>query len=112
MASAPSRTTMIWFATPQLLNARSVSFSSVGLSSTRRICFVTISPRFSGEREVESRPPIDGGVGPDLSTVAVHDTLGRREADAGAGKLAHRMQTLKWSEQALCVAHVEAGTVV
>src|SRR5256714_6544645 len=113
MASTPSRATTTSLAMLLFLRARSVSASSLGLSSTRRITLLSIFRLLEvGECEVEGRPLAHGPFGPDPSAVTVDDTLDGGEADARALELVPAVETLERAEQLSGVCHVEARAVV
>ena len=50
--------------------------------------------------------------GPNPAAVAVNDALHGGQANTGARKFSHAMQTLERSEKFVRVGHVEAGAVV
>src|ERR1700722_7093963 len=62
--------------------------------------------------EVEGRTFADGALGPYVTSVAFYDLPHAGQADAGAGKLAGRVQPLERSEQLVHVLGVETGAVV
>ena len=64
------------------------------------------------QREVKARAAAGFGFGPDVAAMAAHDALHRRQADAGAREVVGAVQALEHAEQAVGVAHVEAGAVV
>src|SRR5436190_1105412 len=92
-----------------LRNARSVSSSSVALSSTRTIRRSCMGLR---EREVEGGAGAGASVGPDPAAVALGDARDGGQPDAGAGELGLGVQALEHAEQLVAVRHVEAGAVV
>src|SRR6185503_10094587 len=109
-ASRPSRVTTISLAMRDCLSARSVSSSSSGLSSTRRIIFSAIAASFQGEEKHRSLSRLR--VGPDPAAVPAHDALHRGEADTGSRILARGVQPLERTEQLVGVRHVESRAVV
>src|SRR5262245_10397236 len=112
-ASAPSRTTCTRLARWCALKACKASFTSLELSSTSRIstCCCAIA-RFPLQGEIERRPLVPLGFGPDASAVAVHDALGDGQADARPLELLRVMKPLEDFEQLVGIAHVEAGAVI
>src|SRR6267143_205557 len=93
-------------------NARSVSASSSGLSSTSStILLSTIGPS-SSESEVDGRPLVGRADGPHAAPVPVHDALNRGQADADAGELVLAVQSLERAEELVHVGHVEPGAIV
>src|SRR6202521_5143870 len=112
-ASAPSRTTAIWLFRLHFLNARAISFSSVGLSSTSStILLMVFLPRLGWEREIEGGAFADGALGPDAAAVAVDDPLRGGQPDSCPRELTDRMQTLERGEQLAGMRHVETDAVV
>src|SRR5256714_1303660 len=95
------------------LRARSVSASSLGLSSTRRITLLSMF-RFLevGEGEVEGRPLVHGPLGPGATPVTIDDALDGGEAYPSALELVAAVETLERAEQLAGVRHVEARAVV
>src|SRR6266542_550779 len=116
-ASAPSRTTCMWFARWLSRNACSVSSMSFGLSSTSRI---SIGPRITGsviggfalEAEQERRARAGLRLRPHPPAVPLHDPLDDGEADPGPLILLGPVHPLEHPEQLVRVAHVESDAVV
>src|SRR5581483_8081297 len=96
-----------------LRRARKVKASSLGLSSTSKIAFFSISvlPEIC-QREVEGRAFVHLAFGPDAPAVAADDALHGRQADACAFKLLAVVQALKSPEQFVDVGHIEARAIV
>src|SRR5262245_25608028 len=92
-----------------LRSARSVSSSSLALSSTRTI---TGSCMGVHQREVEGRPGAGQPIGPDPAAVALRDPCDGGEPDAGARELGLGVKALEYAEQLVAIRHVEARTVV
>src|SRR5205814_9086977 len=111
-ASMPSRATAMGFIKWLRLNARSVSVTSSGLSSTSRMTLFESVMVLLFQVEEEGRSMSGLGVHPDLAVVPAEDALHDREADARAGKLALVVQALEGAEQPVRVGHVEAHSVV
>src|SRR5581483_8375605 len=114
---APSRATCSRFASRAPLSASSVSCSSSGLSSTRRISAISISSSglfmsVSFEREVECGSFADLRFSPDAASVAVNDALDEGEPDSGSLVLGLAVQSLKHAEELVRVPHVESDSVV
>src|SRR5256714_1858777 len=113
MASTPSRATTMSLTMLLFLSARSVSASSLGLSSTRRITLLSMFRLLEvGEGEIEGCPLAHGPLGPDPAPVTVDDTLDGGEADARALELFVAVETLERAEKLSGVCHVEARAVV
>src|SRR5437588_5867355 len=95
------------------LRARSVSASSLGLSSTRRITLLSMFRLLEvGEGEVEGCPLVHGPLGPHPTAVTIDDALDGGEADARAFELVAAVETLERAEQLSGVSHVEARAIV
>src|SRR3989454_6337151 len=96
------------------LKARSVSASSSGLSSTRRIARSVMGclSVLASQGEVERRPAVHRSLRPHAAAMAVHDALHRGESYARALELDGRVEALERAEQLLGVRHVEARAVV
>src|SRR6266542_465418 len=116
-ASAPSRTTCVWFARWLFRNACSVSSMSFGLSSTSRI---SMGPRITGsliggltlETEQERRPHVGLGFRPHPPAVPIDDSLDDGKADPGPFVVLRSVHPLEHPEQLVGVAHVEPDAVV
>src|SRR6266511_3010212 len=116
-ASAPSRTTCMWFARWLSRNACRVSSMSFVLSSTSRI---SMGPRIAEsviggsalEAEEERRSRAGLGLRPHSPAVPMHDPLDDGEADPGPLVFLGPVHPLKHPEQLVGVAHVEADAVV
>src|SRR5438876_8322446 len=116
-ASAPSRTTCIWFARWLSRNACRVSSMSFGLSSTSRS---SMGPSITGsligrsalETEEERRAHAALRLGPHPSAMPIDDPLDDGKADPGPLVLLGPVHPLEHPEQLVGVAHVEADAVV
>src|SRR5690606_11631925 len=97
------------FRTLLFLRARSVSSSSIGLSSTSRITFsftvATIDSLHLSECKVEGGARVDRSLGPHAPTVAPDDALYRGQTDAGALEFAGAVEALEDAEQLVRVVH-------
>src|ERR1700722_1290149 len=97
-------------------NARSVSASSSGLSSTSRITFSSMVPSLiepiSLQRKIKSCAFFDGAFRPNFSAVPADDSLHGGKADARPGKFGHRVKALKRAEQPVGIARIEPRAVV
>src|SRR5580692_1196199 len=79
---------------------------------SEKLSLLETSPAAS-QSEIESGPGIDHPLGPDAATVSRDNSLGDRQADAGAaGKLPPPVQTLEWPEEFVDVSSVETGAVI
>src|SRR5919108_5862379 len=119
MASTPSWATCSWWRTFAPRGASTASRTSPGLSSTNKICIGLPSsascmavrlPRRQCERERASLARF--GLHPDAAGMVLHDLLGDRQTDAGAGIPAATVQALKDQEDALDVLRLDADAVV
>src|ERR1700682_381137 len=97
-ASAPSRTTRMSLARWLALSACSVSSTSLGLSSTRRISTGLGSCMISLQAQVESGPGVDSAFGPHLASVALDNALDKCQSDACARKVLYAVKPLEYTE--------------
>src|SRR5258708_24098211 len=94
-------------------SARSVSGSSLGLSSTSRITLLFISCLLGiWECEIERRALVHGPFGPDAPSMPVDDPLHGCQTDTRALEFTCRMETLKCAERFTDIGHVEARAVI
>src|SRR5438445_8271303 len=108
----PSRATTMGFIRWLRLNARRVSSTSSGLSSTSRMTLFDSFMNRLPQAEEKRCPMARLGVHPDLAVVPAEDPLHDGQADARAGELALVMQALEGAEQPVRIGHVEAYAVV
>src|SRR5579871_3680823 len=108
---------MISFIRCAFFNARTVSASWSGLSSTSRIvafgmCTPSQLAGSSIKRKIKSCALTHRPLRPHLSPVALDDALHRGQPDTCAFKLFLGMQPLKRGKQLVHIGHVEAHAVV
>src|SRR6266404_3661295 len=93
--------------------ARSVSASSLGLSSTSRITLWFISCLLGiRECEIERRALVHGPFGPDAPSMPVDDSLHGGQTNTRTLEFTRGMETLKCAEQFTDIGHVEARAVI
>src|ERR1700676_2354633 len=108
-------------------NARIVSSTSSGLSSTSRIstscdmhlllerrsaCLLARLALGCAQREEKCRPMIDFSGDPNPATVLPNDALHKRQADSSTLEIARRVQPVKDSKKLSRIPHVETHPVV
>src|SRR6185436_17905178 len=108
----PSRATMIVSSNSLLRNARSVSSTSSGLSSTRRISLIGFLQGVLPQGEIEAGSLVRFPFRPHVPAVTMNDPLHRGEPDAGAREFGRGVQPLERSKQFIRVLRIEAGAVV
>src|SRR5580658_825198 len=99
------------------LSARSVSSSSSGLSSTRRIGLFMVmvsaaSRLFLWQREMEASSSVYRALGPYAAAVAMDDSLDGRKTDSGSGKFLCAVKSLKGRKELFRVGHIETRPIV
>src|SRR5229473_2055700 len=97
-------------------NARRVSASSSGLSSTRSMTLLLMIlssyHQSSLQCKIKRRALLDCPFRPYLSAMSVDNALHRGEAHAGPRELACGMKALERSEQTIRVSGVKTGAVI
>src|SRR5438105_8426440 len=68
--------------------------------------------RLPSQCEIERCTLVRSRFGPDAAAVTLHDALHERQSNAGAFVILGAVEPLKYAEQLVCVAHVEAHSVV
>src|SRR5262249_47430313 len=63
-------------------------------------------------RKIKSCAAAYVAFGPDSASVAMNDTLHRRQSDSGAFKLVRSVQTLEYSKQFVGILHVETNSII
>src|SRR5207247_6261249 len=85
------------------------STSRISTSSSGVIWFALSG---SGEREIECSSSVQFSFSPNAASMAQHDTLNERQANACALELFNGMEALKDTKQFTAVLHVESDAIV